>query len=481
MRSLAAGLLLCAAASTVVAQHDGVDGPFGDGAKDEPVEISYETYKQHVKGSARDYYVALLYTQPEGSSCRMCPYYSKQYEDFVKSYKDQWKKGQTYAANKPIYFVKVIEDHTTQGVKRDLRLRTMPSFSILAPAGQKDVAVEYGRKQIEDVWSMRAKRALASVTDELKELGKKSSAAARAAARKDKRRRQVTTQEDMEYDSYGTRNFHEFKANNLCKFLKVNAGVELNTCPQDAPLDFQQKKKPQDLLKNVLVMIICGAAGVVICRIFGFYFDSFDVNEVDLRNLVHKKYCIALDGDEHNMAALRPEWVCLFPGKCIKQTTHPLPRHPILQHTRIHPQEIYGTYVLFGGWICVFSFLVAGSYYNILNGVPWGGGRGRSDQTGSESAMLALLYAIGITAMTLAGSAMSPHIGFLDFTRVKNAPYAMNAAARSNVIFYFAVGGVATWTFMFFLILRMFTQKGQGASYLWNSALGPLIFLIRGR
>eukprot|EP01061_Rhynchopus_euleeides_P044769 TRINITY_DN787_c1_g1_i1.p1 TRINITY_DN787_c1_g1~~TRINITY_DN787_c1_g1_i1.p1 ORF type:complete len:473 (+),score=215.14 TRINITY_DN787_c1_g1_i1:45-1421(+) len=457
MRLLVAAAVLLGSALAHDADLSNPDGPFGDGKSREPVSIDYDTYARHIKGANREgYYVVMLVSQHEstGRSCQMCPYYNKQFDDFVGSYKDQYRGGDIYFEDGlPVYFVKVLEGSGSnkEVIRRDLHLRHMPAVVVLPPykEGAANKPIEFARAPIDDGEHKRLKKDAMRVVDELKKLGKSKGDVAQLSKRRDRRRRQVITQEEMEYESYGVRNYHDFNTNNICKFLRVNAGMHVHVCPQDVPLDFEQKKKPQDLLKNVLVLVVLGSAGMWLCRIFGYILQPFDANKVELVALVHKKHCIEND-DEHNMADIRPDW------------------------------ELYGTYILYTGWVMVYGLLAGGVYWNILHNVPWTGGKsgvapGSRQQYGSETAMLGILYSTAAFSMVLAGAAMSQNV--LDFTKAKGIPFSLDDTMRANIKFIMAVGGVSMWVVAFFLILRMFLMKN--GSYLYNTSLGRLMDFLR--
>ena len=313
MRAALTAVLSCAAYA--LAEHEpqflNPDGPFGDGSARDPISIDYDTYARHIKGANRDgYNVVMLMTS---NNCHNCPYYSKQYEDFVHSYKDQYKGGRVYHEDKPVYFVKVEEGSgggNKAAIRRELHLRHMPSLIIMPPyvEGGANKNIEFGRSPLDDSVSKKSKKENLRFMEDLKKLGKETPSLGQAAKRRERRKRQIMTQEEMEYDAYGSGSHVEFKTNNICKFLKMKAGTQLSVCPQDVALDFEKKKKPQDVLKNVLVFIILGSAGIVLCRVFGVLLPTFCSSRVDLIYLVHKKNCIEND-DEHNMADLRADWV----------------------------------------------------------------------------------------------------------------------------------------------------------------------------
>eukprot|EP01059_Diplonema_ambulator_P029116 TRINITY_DN48258_c0_g1_i1.p1 TRINITY_DN48258_c0_g1~~TRINITY_DN48258_c0_g1_i1.p1 ORF type:complete len:463 (+),score=172.17 TRINITY_DN48258_c0_g1_i1:50-1390(+) len=425
------------------------DGPFSDGASDSVVDITYDDFATHIKSEEREFYVAMLFVTGDGRECYACPYYSKQYEDYVASYKQQHRGGQVYNQDQdaPLHFVRVNLDRYTDGIARDLRIQSVPALVVLPPGSNKPV--RFGKGMIDDPEAKAIKKLLQTEVEAKKKFGKNSPAASRAVTRAERRRRQVTTQEEMEYDGFGINN-QEFTMNNICKFMRVKGGMQMSVCPQDVPHDFQQKKKPQDLLKNVLMLVILGSAGVWLGRIFGIGVELFDPSKVDLQEKVFLSKCVE-EGDEHNMVARRPAW------------------------------EIYCGTVVFGGALAVYCLLTGGMYWNILNGVPWSGktavAPGSRQQYGSESVLLAMLSATGAISMILASHCLLPN--FLDFTSKKNTPYYLTPKARSVVKFYGTIAGVAVWLFMFILILKMFLVKNQ--SYLWNTALGPFMNILRPR
>eukprot|EP01064_Diplonema_japonicum_P018846 TRINITY_DN27526_c0_g1_i1.p1 TRINITY_DN27526_c0_g1~~TRINITY_DN27526_c0_g1_i1.p1 ORF type:complete len:447 (+),score=79.30 TRINITY_DN27526_c0_g1_i1:79-1419(+) len=445
MRSAIAATVL-SMASLVVCNPD---GPFSDGSADEVIDISYDDYVQHIKGKDREFFVAMLFVTGDGRECQACPYYSKQFEDYVSSFKQQHRGGRVYNQDKeaPLYFVRVKLDRYTDGIARELRVQSVPSLIVLKPGSTS--GARFGKGMIEDQEAKNLRKTLLAELEGKKKAAKGTPSASRTISRAERRKRQVATQEEQEYESYGIRS-QDFTMNNICKFMRVKAAMQMAVCPQDVPLDFQQKKKPQDLLKNVLVLIILGSAALWLGRIFGIGVELFDSSKVDLQEKVFLKNCVE-DGDEHNMVARRPEW------------------------------EIYVGTVIFGGALVAYCLLTGGMYWNILNGVPWSGktsiAPGSRQQYGSESVLLAILSGTGAVSMILATHSLCPN--FLEFTARKNAPYSLTSDARATLKFWLSAVGVTVWTIMFILVLKMFLVKNQ--SYLWSTALGPLMNILRGK
>eukprot|EP00659_Diplonema_papillatum_P011424 gene11424-17575_t len=309
---LATGALLLGAACAAGGEVGAVpnpDGPFGDGTSDSVVDLTPAAYDELVKraGDDRPYNVVFLFVNDEvgGRGCPLCPYMDKQYSDFVASYKRQFRLGDVYTENKlPTYFVRVQADGRNNYISRELRAKSMPSLGVVLSGGL--TYTEFGKGGFDDQLAKKLRLAVQAEIDELKK-AEDGPAIQRSIKRRERRNRQVQTQEDYEYESYGKRSHSNPAMVNICKWLRVKGGLWIQECPQDVPQDFAEKKKPQDLLKNVLMIVIAATAAAWIGRIFVIGFEQFDSTTEDLRDKVHKQACI-LDGDEHQMWTRRPQW-----------------------------------------------------------------------------------------------------------------------------------------------------------------------------
>eukprot|EP01060_Flectonema_neradi_P015349 TRINITY_DN2198_c2_g1_i1.p1 TRINITY_DN2198_c2_g1~~TRINITY_DN2198_c2_g1_i1.p1 ORF type:complete len:452 (+),score=81.80 TRINITY_DN2198_c2_g1_i1:56-1411(+) len=427
------------------------DGPFGDGEQDQPVELSYDQFARDIRDAQdRNYYVGIMITTEERRECPGCPYAKKQFEDFVASYKQQYRLGRIYHEEGPLHLVNVVRSHANAGILRELRIKHLPAFVVVKPGSMKPVY--YGSAAIEDRQFKEIKKQIKAEVDEKKLATKGMQAQQHALRRRERRKKQLQTQEEQEYDSYGILSPHnDFSMVTWCKWLRVKSGMHMHECPQDVPRDFEQKKKPQDFLKNVLIMIVLASGAIWMGRIFGLgsLVELFDVNKVELRRLVHLKNSVQ-SGDEHQMVDLRPDW------------------------------EIYGTLLIYGMALMVYCLLTGGMYWNILNNVPWSGrtmvAQGSRSQYGSESALLAILSATGTVAMLVATYSVTPT--FLDFAKKKSSAFFVDDEKRALFKSAASIGGLAVWVIMFLFIFKIFLSKNQ--SYLGGTVVGFYIRFFLG-
>ena len=444
-------LITLVAALVAAAAGQNPDGPFGDGSRDEPTELSYDQFAEHIRDAHdRSYYVGIMITTEERRECPSCPYAKKQFEDFVSSYKQQHRLGRIYNEEGPLHLVSVVRSHANAGILRELRIKHLPAFVVVKPGSLKPTY--YGSSAIEDRQFKEIRKQIKSNLDEKRAITKGMQAQQHAIRRRERRKKQLQTQEEQEYEGYGILTPHnDFSMVTWCKWLRIKSGMHMHECPQDVPRDFEQKKKPQDFLKNILILIIVGSGAIWLGRIFGLgsVVELFDVNKVELQRLVHTKNCV-VKGDVHQMVELRPEW------------------------------EVWGTIVVYGVSLIVYCLLTGGMYWNILNNVPWSGrttvAQGSRSQYGGESVLLAILSATATISMLMSAYAVTP--SFLDFTQKKTSVFHITPEQRSQFKIMVTAGGLFMWTIMFLFIFKIFLSKNQ--SYLGSSPFGYWIRLILG-
>ena len=229
-------------------------------------EVDEEQAKKYIKSKKTPYNVIFIVNlekdRHEGECPHQCTWMDKQFEALAEGYTQQARGGQIYSPNgAPTYFARYYAAHLGEPLVKLLGVQRFPSVMIIPAGGSKPT--KYGSSVLNlpkvDTKGIKEEKAAREKNAATMKYLK------RANSRMEKRKRQISTQEEREEATHGTRNYHMPNMNNFCKWIKIELGQHMAWCPQDVDHNIASKESKSEGGKKIIVGVVVISFVLYVC------------------------------------------------------------------------------------------------------------------------------------------------------------------------------------------------------------------------
>eukprot|EP01061_Rhynchopus_euleeides_P005210 TRINITY_DN14451_c0_g1_i1.p1 TRINITY_DN14451_c0_g1~~TRINITY_DN14451_c0_g1_i1.p1 ORF type:complete len:488 (+),score=194.47 TRINITY_DN14451_c0_g1_i1:89-1465(+) len=274
-------------------------------------ELDEEQAKKYAKSKKKTYSVMLIVNLQADKHEKECPHHctwlDKQVEAFAEGYTQQVNRDHVYAQGAgPLHFARLYLPSRSVPAAKMFDIQRFPAV-ILLPAGSSK-GIKFGsqvlktyKPKVEDKKQERAAREKAQKESGLKYLK-------RAQQRADRRQRLISTQEEKEEPQWGVQDYHSPTMNNLCKWVAIQTGHQMTSCPQDVDRNIASKQSSSNFGKQVIVGVIGLSAFLYIARAFAVGLGVIDYSAEDLKRAQTIALGVREVSDQHVAHKVKGSW-----------------------------------------------------------------------------------------------------------------------------------------------------------------------------